>query len=242
MKIELKNIKNFKNILTNVEYFLEEVKFEVDQDGLRFRGLDKSHVAFIGLYVDKEYFDTFEIDEPQSCIVDTNELVKIIKRAKSNDTLRLSFDESNLKLQFINEDTKRKFQIRQVDMEYDSPAMPKIKYPISFSINYKILMDSVKDAELYSEKVRLRTEEYSLFVETESNSGDYKSELSLLENIGKYKSNFSIVWLNKIFRISGISDEITINMGNDMPLFLELEDEEGLKVDFLLAPRIEEQE
>ena len=242
MKIELKHIKNFKNILTNVEYFLEEVKFEVDSDGLRFRGLDKSHIAFIGLYVDRDYFDTFDIDEPQSCIVDTNELVKIVKRAKNNDTLMLSFDESNLELQFINEDTKRKFKIRQVDMEYDSPAMPIIEYPISFNINYKLLMDSVKDAELYSEKVRLRTKEYSLFVETDSNSGDYKSELSSLENIGEYMSIFSINWLNNIFKISGISDEISISMGNNMPLFLEMVDGDGLKVDFLLAPRIEEYE
>lgn len=242
MKIELENIKNFKNILTNVEYFLEEVKFEVDSDGLRFRGLDKSHIAFIGLYVDRDYFDTFDINEPQSCIVDTNELVRIIKRAKSNDTLMLSFEESNLKLQFINEDTKRKFRIRQVDMEYDSPAMPNIEYPISFSINYKLLVDSVKDAELYSEKVRLRTKEYSLFVETDSNSGDYKSELSSLENIGEYMSIFSINWLNNIFKISGISDEISISMGNNMPLFLEMFDGDGLKVDFLLAPRIEEYE
>lgn len=242
MKIELKNIKNFKNILTNVEYFLEEVKFEVDSDGLRFRGLDKSHIVFIGLYVNEDYFDTFEIDEPKSCIVDTNELVKIVKRAKNNDTLMLSFDESNLKLQFINEDTKRKFRIRQVDMEYDSPAMPNIEYPISFNINYKLLIDSVKDAELYSEKVRLRTKEYSLFVETDSNSGDYKSELSSLENIGEYMSIFSINWLNNIFKISGISDEISISMGNNMPLFLEMFDGDGLKVDFLLAPRIEEYE
>ena len=242
MKIELENIKNFKNILTNVEYFLEEVKFEVDSDGLRFRGLDKSHIAFIGLYVDRDYFDTFDIDEPQSCIVDTNELVRIIKRAKSNDTLVLSFDESNLKLQFINGDTKRNFRIRQVDMEYDSPPMPNIEYPISFNVGYKLLIDSVKDAELYSEKVRLRTNGYTLFVETDSNVGDYRSELFSLKNIGKYKSIFSISWLNKIFKISGISDEISISMGNDMPLFLEFDDEDGLKVDFLLAPRIEEYE
>ena len=242
MKIGLENIKNFKNILTNVEYFLEEVKFEVDSDGLRFRGLDKSHIAFIGLYVDKDYFDIFEIDEPQSCIVDTNELVRIVKRAKNNDTLILSFDEANLKLQFVNNDTKRNFRIRQVDIEYTSPPMPNIEYPISFNMDYKLLMDSVKDAELYSDKVKLRTNGYHLFVETDSNEGDYRSELTSVEDIGNYMSIFSISWLNKIFKISGISDKITISMGKDMPLFLEFGDENGLKVDFLLAPRIEEYE
>lgn len=242
MKIELENIKNFKSILTNIEYFLEEVKFEVDSDGLRFRGLDKSHISFIGLYVEKDYFNVFEVDEPQSCIVDTNELVKIVKRAKNNDTLILSFDEANLNLQFVSQDTKRNFKIRQVDMEYNSPPMPNIEYPVSFSMDYKLLMDSVKDAELYSDKVKLRTNGYQLLVETDSNEGDYRSELASLEDIGNYMSIFSISWLNKIFKISSVSNEIKINMGTNMPLFLELEDEDGLKVDFLLAPRIEEYE
>lgn len=242
MKIELDNIKNFKNILTNVEYFLEEVKFEVDNDGLRFRGLDKSHIAFIGLNVDNDYFDVFEIEEPQSCIVDTNELVRVLKRAKNDDRMVLTFDESNLKVQFINNNTKRNFKIRQVDMEYDSPAMPKIQYPVSFDVNYKLLIESVKDAELYSDKVKFKTNNYSLLVETVGDVGDYKSELSTLEDLGDYSSIFSIAWLNKLFKINGLSDDIHMSMGNDMPLFLELEDEFGLKVDFLLAPRIEDYE
>ena len=185
MKIELNDIKNFKNILTNVEYFLEEVKFEVDSDGLRFRGLDKSHIAFIGIYVEKEYFDEFKIDEPQSCVVDAHEMNQVLKRARNNDTLILSFDESNLKFQFINKDTKRNFKIRQVDMEYDSPEMPNIQYPATFSVQYKLLMESVKDAELYSEKVKLHTKNYSLLLETDGNYGDYVSEISILEKKSK---------------------------------------------------------
>lgn len=240
MKIELSGIKNFKDVLTNVEYFLEEVKFEVDSDGLRFRGLDKSHIAFIGLYVDKEYFDVFNVAEPTSCIVDTGELVRVLKRAKNNDTMVLSWDTDNFKLQFYNDDLKRNFKIRQVDMEYSSPAMPKIEYPVSFDVNYKLLIDSVKDAELYSDKVKLRTNEYSLFVETDGDYGDYKSELSILENLKQVSSIFSIAWLNKIFKVTGLSENIHIDMGNDMPLFVELDDGLGLKANFLIAPRIED--
>ena len=240
MKIELNGIKNFKDVLVNVEYFLEEVKFEVDSDGLRFRGLDKSHIAFIGLYVDKEYFDVYDVAEPSSCIVDTGELVRVLKRAKNTDTMVLSWDINNLKLQFNNKDLKRSFKIRQVDMEYSSPTMPTIEYPVSFDVNYKLLINSVKDAELYSDKVKLRTDEYTLFVETDGNYGDYKSELSTLTNLKQVSSIFSIAWLNKIFKVNGLSENIHLNMGKDMPLFVELDDGLGLKADFLIAPRIED--
>lgn len=239
MRIELEKIKNFKDVLVNAEYFLEEIKFELDNDGIRFRGLDKSHVAFLGMNISIDYFDVFDIDEPCSCIVDTQELLKVLKRAKNDDKLIFSFNESDLKLQFIKNDVKRNFKIRQVDMEYDSPQRPNIEYPITFDVNYKQLIDGVKDAELYNDKVTLKTNEYELLLISNGDFGDYKSTIPLLENVGNYDSTFSINWLNKIFKINNLSENITVNMGSDMPLLLEFEDDLGLKVEFLLAPRIE---
>ena len=242
MKIELEDIKNFKDVLVNAEYFLDEIKFELDNDGMRFRGLDKSHIAFIGMEIDKEYFDVFDIEEPCSCIVDTQELLKVLKRAKNNDKLVFSFNNSDLRLQFIKDNVKRNFKIRQVDMEYESPARPNIEYPVSFEINYKQLIDGVKDAELYSDKVKLKTNGEELSLISDGNFGDYKSNISLLDDVGRHSSVFSIAWLNKIFKINSLSDIIKVNMGSDMPLLLEFEDDLGLKVDFLLAPRIETEE
>ena len=241
MKIELENIKNFKDVLINAEYFLEEIKFELDSDGMRFRGLDKSHIAFIGMNIDKEYFDEFELEEPCSCIVDTQELLKVFKRAKNNDKMIFSFNDSDLKFQFINGDVKRSFKIRQVDMEYQSPTRPNIEYPAKFEVNYKQLIDGVKDAELYSDKVKIKTNEYDLSLVADGEFGDYKSKIPLINNVGRYSSIFSIAWLNKIFKINSLSDTVILNMGNNMPLLLELDDGFGLKVDFLLAPRIEEE-
>lgn len=238
MNIELENIKNFKDVLVNAEYFLEEIKFELDTDGMRFRGLDKSHIAFLSMNISSDYFDVFSIEEPCSCIVDTQELLKVLKRAKNTDKLIFSFNNSELKLQFIGE-ARRTFKIRQVDMEYDAPPRPDIRYPISYDITYKQLIDGVKDAELYNDKVTLQTNGDELSLISDGNFGEYNSKISLLENVGEYSSTFSIAWLNKIFKINGLSDIITVNMGDDMPLLLEFEDDLGLKVEFLLAPRIE---
>lgn len=241
LKIELENIKNFKDVLINAEYFLDEIKFELDNDGMRFRGLDKSRVAFINMIINSEYFDVFEIEEPCSCIVDTQELLKVLKRAKNDDKLIFSFNDSDLKLQFIKKDVKRNFKIRQVDIEYDSPPVPNIEYPAKFEVNYKQLIDGVKDAELYDMKVKFKTNGNNLSLISDGEFGDYKSNIPLLEDIGRYSSVFSISWLNKIFKINKLSDTIIIHIGNNMPLLLEFEDDNGLEVDFLLAPRIEEE-
>ena len=241
MKFKLSNIKNFKDSIITAEQMLDEIKFEADNDGVRFRGLDRSHVAFINLDIKSDYFDEYEIMNPESCIVDTSELVKVLKRSKSNDTLVFSFDAEEIKIQFIGTAT-RTFKIKQVDMEYDSPMMPNIEYPISIDVDYKQLQDIVKDAELYSDKLTISTEDQELKIISNGNFGEYISTVPLLVNLKNCSSVFSLDWLKKFFKLTSVSDVVNVNMGTDMPLLLDFEDEDGLNVTFLLAPRIEEYE
>lgn len=241
MRIRLENIQNFKNVLMNTEQFLDEIKFEVDSEGIRFRGLDKSHVAFISMIISSDYFTEFDIYQPCYCICDTTELMKVFKRAKNTDELIFSFDDSDLKLEFLNGNVKRSFKIRQIDMEYDSPDKPQIDFPCVFEVNSKQLVDGIKDAELYTDKVKFKTNNDIFSVIADGEFGDYKSELELSENVGDFESVFSLGWLNKIFKLD-IGNTVKINMGNTLPLFLEFEDNLGLKAEFLLAPRIESDE
>ena len=89
--------------------------------------------------------------------------------------------------------------------------------------------------------MKLKTNNDIFSVIAEGEFGDYKSELELSENVGDFESVFSLGWLNKIFKLD-IGNTVKINMGNTLPLFLEFEDNLGLKAEFLLAPRIESDE
>lgn len=239
MKFELSGIKNFKNVMIATEQFLQEIKLEADTDGIRFRGLDKSHIAFIGLNIEESYFDEYDCETPDNIVIDTGEFIKVLKRAKNDDILVCEFEEDSLKIIFKNKDTKRTFRIRGIDMEYSSPQMPNIEYPVNINVDYKLLDESLKDSELYSDKVELSTEEYTFHLKSIGEFGEYKSDIDLLQSVGQYKSIFSLDFLKKFFKIGNISNEVQVNMGQEIPLFLKVEDAFGLTVEFLLAPRIE---
>lgn len=221
------------------ESMLDEIKFEADNDGLRFRGLDRSHIAFMSMNINKDYFDVFDIETPESCIIDTSELVKVLKRIKSDDTLHFSFDEENVTIQFQGQ-AKRTFKIRNIDQEYDSPSMPNIEYPCTVEVGYKQLLESIKDCDLYDDKLKISTSQYQIGLSAVGDLGDYEAKLDVDDELhGKLSSVFSTSWLKTFFKIGNISDDVEINMGNDMPLLLRFEDEFGLIIQFLLAPRIE---
>ena len=239
MRFELSNFKHFKDAMMISEAMLDEIKFEADNDGLRFRGLDRSHVAFMSMNIGKDYFDVFDIETPESCIIDTSELVKVLKRIKGDDTLHFSFDEENVTIQFQGQ-AKRTFKIRNIDQEYDSPSTPNIEYPCTVEVSYKHLLESIKDCDLYDDKLKISTSQYQIGLSAVGDLGDYEAKLDVDDELhGKLSSVFSTSWLKTFFKIGNISDDVEINMGNDMPLLLRFEDEFGLTIQFILAPRIE---
>ena len=243
MKFKLEEFKNFKDVISATELLLDEIKLEADSDGIRFRGLDRSHIAFIGMNIESDYFDEYDIDEPDACVVDTGELMRILKRSRSSDELFFSFDSENVTLQFIDDKkgTKRTFNLKQIDMDYESPSMPNIQYPISLNVDSKLFNEFLRDVELYSDKVRLETDNTNLYVVADGDFGDYKSIIELdNQQVSSSHSVFSLAFLKKFFKLNGLSSELFLKMGTDMPLKLSMEDEQGLKVEFLLAPRIEE--
>ena len=239
-KLVLNETKNFKNIIDSVEKVLEEIKIMVDNDGLRFRGLSKSHVCFTNVEFKSTYFDDFECPIPQTWYLDTNELLKIFKRVKSSDVLEITNDESTVTFKFIG-DSERVFKIKMLDEEYSSQELPNISFPFDNFINFKEFKESVKDVNLYSDKIRLKTENNCLFLSSENDFVDYKAKLDLLNECeDDYKVIVNISWLEMFFKIGEIGD-LNIKFGNNIPLLLKMSDSgSDVKIIYLIAPIIEE--
>lgn len=130
LECEITDIRTFKDIIQVTDKIVDEIKITCDNDGMRYSCLDRGHVSFISADFNKDYFFTYNCEEPETLTVDSTELLNILKRAKSNDLLRISHDESNLILTFVGEAT-RTFRIRLIDAEYDNPTPPHIEYPVT---------------------------------------------------------------------------------------------------------------
>ena len=237
----LSNVKEFKNIFTVAETILTEIKLECDNDGMRFRGLDGGHTSFFEANFKKSYFTSYELDNVDNIIIDTSEINKIFKRIKNDDDISIVIDTNFLLIKVSSEKNEKTFKLNSVDMEYDSPNMPNIEYPVSFTINFKEFKENVTDANLFEDRLRMKVESDNLIIFNNSMMGEYESKLKLETSYETtYTSTFSMELINRIFKLTSLSNEININMGTDMPMLMTLNDLfEDIEVKFLTAPRIE---
>lgn len=222
---------------------VNEVQILADGEGLTLDALDNSHILFVHLELKPDLFDVYKCDEPLKLNVDTEELFNVLKRAKKDDFIELGSDGDNLSLVFDGE-ARTTFNIRLIDLEYESPNPPVLDYPVEVELPFNLLKDAVKDVEIVSDKVVFSVNENKVIVRGEGEFGDVKKEYVHGESVGdKVKSVFTVQKLKEIIKADKFSDTVKLKIGDYMPLYFSLKmpaDEGELR--FLLAPRVESEE
>ena len=243
MKFEISNNKIIRDSLETVCIIIDELCFEADSEGIRLRALDKSHISCIDMEWKSILFDTYQCSEPCSFTVDASELLKIIKRIKPDDVLSLGLDEGNLILKY-NGDSTRTFKLRLIDVEYETPTPPTVEYPVTLQIPVDVFNDAIVDAELYGEKISLSVDNDYFITSADGEFGVNHNRYLHGESIGDYvKSTYSIPKIKEMLKAKGLSHEVRLGLGNDLPLTLEYHSPTNdYKLGFLLAPRIETDE
>lgn len=242
-KAVLSDSNILKTSFDAISSIVDEVQMQADSEGLRLDALDRSHITFVHLELKPGLFDEFAIDEPLKINVDTEELMKVLKRAKSDDIVELSVDEGNLIVIFEGE-ARRRFKIRLIDIEYEAPSPPDLEYPTEFEVPFILLKNSIQDIEIVSDKIVLTVDADKFIAEAEGEFGDAKIEYLHGEKIDtNAKSIFSLEKIKEMLKADKFTDTISLKLGNDMPLNLALKmiSDEG-ELSFLLAPRIESEE
>lgn len=242
-KLELHDNSIFKTIFKSISSIIDEVVFECDEEGMRLRALDRSHITFIQLDLQSELFIEYICDTPEKISIDTLEFMKVLDRCKNNDVLILTTDEGNLILTFSG-DATRTFRIKLIDLEYESPQPPALDYNTCIELPTDILKDAMADIEVFGDKITIKTDEDYIIFNNEGEFGDTEMKYLHGQTITEStRSVFAIDKLKDIMKASKISDMIDLYLGNDKPLTIDFEigNSEG-KLSFLLAPRIEEDE
>ena len=239
-KLELSDNRIFKDAFDSISRIVDDVQIQVDSEGLRLKALDRSHITFIVLDLQAELFDEFMCDVPEKINIDSTELMKVLKKCKTSDVLKLSVDESNLIVIFEG-DATRKFKIRFIDLEYDNPTPSNINFTCNLNVPSQLFLDALNDMDLFSDKLTITVDLDNLIISTDGELGDASTRYIHGEKITEIiRATYSIDKLKDIMKASKFSEQVTLSLGNDMPIKVEFKLITGDgQLEYLLAPRLE---
>lgn len=244
MNLELLNNEIFKYCFDSVSRIVDEVTCTVDSEGFHMDAIDRSHICFVSLQLDYTVFDSFECTVPERICLDTVEFMTILKRMKKNDVLGLSIDENNLIIKLMG-DVEKKFQIRLIDMDYETPNAPKLDLPVMVEMESNLLKDALGDMDLFGDSLTFKVDKDYVYIYTNGEFGDANfkylhGETGINEVV---ESSYSIDKLKDILTASKFSDVVRIGLGNNMPVQIEFHNisDDGV-LSYLLAPKINQEE
>jgi len=244
----VQDAKIWRNLLTAISTLIEEADFNITDEGLKLRSMDPSHVAMVDFEWSKAAFEEYACDKPSNIRVNLNSMLKLLRRGKSEESLEISYDEENKKVNLtLKGKILKKFVMPTLETVEEEVPTPKLSFNAKAKLMSETLREIIEDSETVSDNISFETRPDRLLVKASSELSNVSMELSkndgaLLELDVKENSaaTFNLNYLGEMVKAGSATSEIvTMEFSTNMPIRLEFEMSQQGRLTYYLAPRIE---
>ena len=251
--LKLENSRILKGIVETLASIIDETEFRVTPKEFTISAMDPSRICLLKLTIKKDNFDDYKCSKESKVGLNLDDLDKILKRCAANDAVEIDFNEKDqkIKIKMQREGTSRTrtFSLALLDIDIEEIPMENllnIEYSSKWVIDPEFLVEAIKDAEIYSEILNMKSiEDQGLIFSSTGQIGEMNYELELDELIetdisGTSSGAYSLTFLKAILKISSITEKLEISLKTDHPLKMMFNLLEGGELFYFLAPRVEE--
>ena len=251
--LKLENSRILKGIVETLASIIDETEFRVTPKEFTISAMDPSRICLLKLSIKKDNFDEYKCSKESKVGLNLDDLDKILKRSAATDAVEIDFNEKDqkIKIKMQREGTSRTrtFSLALLDIDIEEIPMENllnIEYSSKWVIDPEFLVEAIKDAEIYSEILNMKSiEDQGLVFSSTGQIGEMNYELELDELIetdinGTSSGAYSLTFLKAILKISSITEKLEISLKTDHPLKMMFNLLEGGELFYFLAPRVEE--
>ena len=254
--IKKENSKILKGIIETLAAIFSEVEIKVNPKELTISAMHPSRICSLKVTMKKEEFNEFQISGGESKIgLNIEALDKVLKRANNDHLITLSFEEKDqkLKIRMSKEGSMRSKTFSLSILDIDTEEIPmdnllQIEYDSSWKMNMDLLVEAVKDAEIYSEVMNIKAEEAKgLLFSSIGQIGEMEYDMGEEELIeanlhGVSSGDYSLAFLKPIVKMNSITETFEMSLKTAFPIKCILSILEGGTLSYFLAPRVEDAE
>lgn len=249
-RIKVSNAKEFSEYIRAIFTVVDEGVFTIDDSSIKFCAMDPAHISLVDFEFPKSAAEKYECSGSIELGINIEEFLKFLKRAKGNESLELSYNDSTKKLEIkllsTTESIERTFTLSSLEIGGGPAPSPKISFDAKARFELKILKEAIEDVSLVSDYVRVSINPEYILLNAKGELGSSDIKITKVgETIYEIQTNkevyayFSIQYLEKIIKAcSSISKEILMELSTNKPIKLSMMIPYG-KLDYLIAPRIE---
>jgi len=249
-KASISDARLWKNLLGAISTLIEEADFNATPEGIKLRSMDPSHVAMVDFEWQRSAFEEYTCEQPTKIRVSIASMLRLLKRVGSDEVLEMLYDDKMRKLNLtLKGKMMRKFTMPTLEPAQEEVPTPRITFNSKVKLTTSILRDIIDDVRAVSDNVRLEatTERLTALAATELSSAvielDKGSEMLLELDVKEpSKATFNLNYLSEITKAGASTSEIvTVEFSSNMPIRLQFEIPQQGRLQYYMAPRLEEE-
>jgi len=232
------------DVVEAVKRVVDEARVQIHEDKISIRAVDPANVGLIDIKrMSKDVFESWNAS-PGVIGLNVVALDEILGMGSSDDMVELEFDAETRKLE-INIDGLE-YSLATIDPVSirSEPEIPEMNLPAEATIDTNVFDRGVKGTDMVADHAALKMDsdgQLQFHAEGDTDDVDYKvtDEYVVSTVPAEAHSIFSLDYLKDFRKIVNNVDECTLSLGDEFPLFIDLEFESGVTVLLMLAPRIQ---
>jgi len=253
-KIQKKTIESFFNYAQKI---VEECEIVITEKGWHIRQMSEDHISLIDVTLNYDSFDEYYNYKEKYEIrigVNVEDVYKTLRGKELSDPIIINIDESKF---YLSDTEKTLFEIPLIEILEKNIKFPELNVTTSFKIRgtalkkiiknaMKVKVDGISHLDIKTidrDKIEFKcvgeTTEFKTILDQKENYGgdlDINEIIFWEESWGSYRLSY----LDPITKAFSNNAEIKIIIGQDVPIMLEiLEDNGKMSIKYILAPKVE---
>jgi len=242
----------WKSISSAIMTVVDEANFEATPEGLQFRSMDPSHVALVDISCPAAAFERYECPSTIRFGFRVDDFAKVIKRAGSKDSFELSIQNNMLNLK-TSGGYSRNYRLRLIESSAGSDTpLPKLTFDSKLVMTSSVLDKILSDIEVVNDNnITIETTpDKRVIFSTHGDNGEGKvmiDDKSGIENLNELsvvapsKATYNSAFISRMVKAVGTtSQSVTAEYSSKMPLKLTFGLANAVRIQFFLAPRVED--
>ena len=246
LKAKFSNVGEWKAILNAIGDIVDDAMFICTDEGVTFRGMDPAHVALLDVTFPKSSFQTLET-KTSFFGLRIEDFKKVLNACGNSDLVELIIEGENLMKITVSGSLNMEFNLRLIEKSGTNTPIPKVDYKAKASLEPTVFSRILTNLQPISEYVTIDCNYDKIQFSSKGDVGDARidiekgnPELRYLETLEITNAVYSLEYMAKIIRnIGKTSKNVSIEYSSKNPLHMLFETPSMVKVDYYLAPRIE---
>src|SRR5881296_3749257 len=164
-KATMNDARLFRNLLGAISSLIEEADFTAGPEGIKLRSMDPSHIAMVDFEWPRTAFDTYECNGNTKLRLSVSNLLKLLKRTRSDESIEVVYDDTNKKLNItLKNKITRKFITPTLEPSTEEVPTPKVPFNARVKITAASLRDIIDDAQSISDNVKFEVNQEKFIV------------------------------------------------------------------------------